>query len=282
MIKKLNSVLLVALVLLLVLKMAKDKLSEVSTAPVESVAVASVRNGEFTPTVYYTTWVPYALANPVTKRNGYLLDLVRAIFPNARFVRVGGSVRNLAERLREDPSGVLCECGEHPLLKDSISAPSPLLRREISVYTERSNPWVYKNASSLESLCLSVMENDLDSKVVREHFEKFKGDPKRVRFFTGDFCDNVNWRDELIAKRIDAYIDTRLVGIKSSLLGSLAEQMLWASVSPPIDTVDVLFSVSNRDPAYAQQLIAAYERGLQAVESSGELRRLRDYYGITK
>ena len=282
MIKKLNTVLFVALLLLLGLKMAKDKLADVPSAPTAVVPSAPVRNAEFAPTVYYVTWAPFAISNPVTKRNGYLLDLVRIVFPNARFVRVYGTARDLAAKLREDPSCVLCEHGEHPLLKDSVLAPTPLLRREISVYTVRSNPWVYDGVASLEKLCLSVTEDDLDSKVVRAHYEKFKDDPKRVRFFTGTLRDNVDWRDELMSKRIDGYVNTRLVSVKSSLLGALAEQMLWASISEPIDTVDVRLTVSSRDPNYARQLIDAYERGLKEAEASGELRRLRDYYGITQ
>lgn len=282
MIKKLNTVLFVALLLLLGLKMVKDKLAAAPSAPTSVAPSARVRNAEFAPTVYYMTWAPYAISNPVTKRNGYLLDLVRIVFPNARFVRVYGTVRDLAAKLREDPSCVLCEHGEHPLLTDSVQAPTPLLSCEISVYTVRSNPWAYEGVSSLEKLCLGVTEDDLDSKVVRAHYEKFKDDPKRIRFFSGAKRDNTDWRDELTSKRIDGYVNTRLLSVKSSLLGALAEQMLWASISAPIDTVDVRLTVSRRDPNYARQLIEAYERGLKEAEASGELRRLRDYYGIAQ
>ena len=282
MIKKLNTVLFVALLLLLGMKIAKDKLTAVAPSEDAVVEAHSVRNAEFAPTVYFVPWAPYALVNPNTNRNGFMLDLMRMIFPNARFVRVYGTARDLGKKLGEDPSCVLCEHGEHPLLKDALLAPTPLLRREISVYTMRSNPWVYEDLSSLDGICLSVTDDDLDSKVIRAHCEKHKNDPKRVRFFDGGMRDNVDWREELMSGRIDGYFNTRIGVVKSSLLGSLAEQILWASISPTVDTVDVRFMVSNRDPAYAKQLIEAYERGFKEAESTGELRRLREYYGIER
>lgn len=282
MIKKLNATLFVLLLLLFGMKLLKDKLAEQPSCPVETVEANPVRNAEFEPTVYYLPWVPYAVSNPITKRNGYLLDLVRAVFPNARFVRLSGSVRELAEKLAKDPSGVLCEFGDHPLLTNVVSSATPLLTREISVYTARENPWVYKGVESLEELCLGIFENDLDSKVIRAYAEKFGNDPKRLRIYDGDLRGNEVWRTDLKEERITGYVDTRIRNVKSSTLGSLAAQLLFASVSLPIDTVEVRFSVSNRDPDYAKMLIEAYERGLREMEVSGELRRLCDYYGIQK
>lgn len=282
MIKKLNAVLFVLLLLLLGMKLLKDKLAAPQSAPVEVVEEKSVRNAEFAPTVYYLPWVPYAVFNPITNRNGYLLDVLREIFPNARFVRLSGTVRNVVAKLSEDPSGVQCEYGDHLLLTNVVSAATPLLTREIAVYTERSNPWAYEGVESLGKLRLSICENDLDSKVLRAYAEKYGNDPKRLRIYKHDLRDDDEWRTDLQEKRIDGYVDTRVEDVKTSSLGSLAVRLLWGSVSAPIDTVEVRFSVSNRDPAYAKQLIDAYERGIREMEASGELRRLRDYYGIRK
>lgn len=282
MIKKLNAVLFVLLFLLLGLKALKDKLAAQQSQAVEFVEAKPVRNAEFAPTVYYLPWVPYAVPNPITNRNGYLLDVIHEIFPNARFVRLSGTVRTVAEALARDPAGVQCEYGDHQYLTNVVSAATPLLTREIAVYTDRSNPWAYDGVESLEKLRLSICVNDLDSKVLRAYAEKHGNDPKRLRIYSGELRDRDEWRNDLKAKRVDGYVDTRVENLKTSHLGSLAVRLLWASVSLPIDTVEVRFSVSNRDPAYAKQLIDAYERGIREMEASGELRRLRDYYGIRK
>ena len=46
--------------------------------------------------------------------------------------------------------------------------------------------------------------------------------------------------------------------------------------------LDLVRSVSNADPAHAQRLVDAYEVGLKRIEASGELRRIRAYYGISE
>lgn len=279
MIRKLNICLFAALLLLLGMKTIKDRLSA-PPAPDVVVEAKPVRNAEFEPTIYYVPWAPYAVISPLTNRNGYLLDVLRTIFPNARLVRVYGSVRDIAARLREDPSGVQCEYGDHMLLTNIVSATTPLMVRDIAVYTARTSPWVYEDLSSLEKICVSVSENDLAGKVICDYVGKHRDDPKRLRIFTGSLRDNKEWQEEMRAKRVDGYVDTRIRSVSSFRLGSAADQMLLFRVSPKIDTVPCYFSVSDRDPAYAKLLIDAYERGYREIEASGELRRLREYYGI--
>lgn len=279
MIKKLNICLLAVLLLLFGVKMVKDRVSA-PTIPAAAVVERPVRNAEFSPTIYYLPWAPYAVVNQLTNRNGYLLDVLRAIFPNARLVRVYGSVRDIAARLHDDPSGVQCEYGEHMFLTNVVSASTPLMMRDVAVYTGRTDPWVYEDLSSLEKICLGVSEDDLDGKVICEYVRKYWNDPKHVRIFTGNLRDNKEWQAEMRAKRVNGYLDTQTRSVSSFRLGSAADQTLLFRESPKIDTVPCRFSVSDRDPAYAKLLIEAYERGYREIEASGELRRLREYYGI--
>ena len=43
---------------------------------------------------------------------------------------------------------------------------------------------------------------------------------------------------------------------------------------------DYLFFVSSKNPEFARRLIDDYEAGMRRIEASGQLRRIREYYGM--
>lgn len=87
---------------------------------------------------------------------------------------------------------------------------------------------------------------------------------------------------EVIAGRADGFVSTKALQSDSRSIGFTAGKMLVLRASKPIGTVEIFFKVSNRDPKLAGTILEAWERGLKRIEKSGELARLRDYYGITE
>ena len=273
-------ILLVALIAaMIILKLALlsgGKGTEVKSAP--SVTRAEDAKSDLAPTVYYTRWVPYAVENDVTHRNGYILDLVRAIFPKARFVRVFQDMHEVERAIERDPDGVSVMYGDHPVFAAYEKAPTPLHEIDMVVYTLRTNDWRY--ASTLDSLAqlrLGFTEDYLDVKILRTLLEKH---PDRVRVYHAGETNFDNIAAEVLAGRIDAFAVSLGNAADSRQVGMAAERMLDFRQSKPIGKGDPLFIPSNRDPARAKRLIEDYERGLRLVERTGELRRLREYYGM--
>lgn len=283
MIKKLNIALLAIVLALVLAKFAVSLKSGASTARAVAApprqAAATDGDEALAPTVFFETWVPYAVENPTTERNGYLLDVIRAVFPRARFVRTSLSVERTRELLAADADAVCAIYGDHPALADLPRAPTPLLDVEMVVYTRRSLAWTYRGEKSLAALRLGVAEDYLDSPGVRAYVERLAGTTNEVQVFKDG---SAFARNEFLAIDrgvVDGVVRTP-VGSAAANLGQTAALLVKYSVSPPIDRASVLLTVSNADPARAKRLVEAFERGMRRIEASGELRRIRDYYGI--
>lgn len=283
MIKKLNIVLLAAVLALVLAKFAVGlktaaSASSAVAAPARQ-AVAADADEALAPTVFFETWVPYAVENPTTERNGYLLDVIRAVFPRARFVRTSLSVERTRELLSADADAVCAIYGDHPALADLPRAPTPLMEVEMVVYTRRSLAWTYRGEKSLAALRLGVVEDYLDSPGVRGYVERMAGTTNAVQVFKDGSAFARN--DFLAIDRgaVDGVVRTP-VGSAAANLGLTAELLVKYSVSPAIDRASVFLTVSDADPARAKRIVEAFERGMKRVEASGELRRIRAYYGL--
>lgn len=282
MIKKLNIVLLAAVLALVLAKFAvglKTAASSAAVAAPARQAVAADADEAIAPTVFFETWVPYAVENPTTERNGYLLDVIRAVFPRARFVRTSLSVERTRELLSADADAVCAIYGDHPALADLPRAPTPLMEVEMVVYTRRSLAWTYRGEKSLAALRLGVAEDYLDSPGVRGYVERMAGTTNAVQVFKEGSAFARN--DFLAIDRgaVDGVVRTP-VGSAAANLGLTAELLVRYSVSPAIDRASVFLTVSSADPARAKRIVEAFERGMKRVEASGELRRIRAYYGL--
>ena len=143
MIKKINTLLVVAFVAMLALKGVKVLKDSRAAAAQSHKAATSERQdaSQLAPCVCYGYWAGYSIENPISNRNGVLLDMMRAIFPNATFRNVHGNVDEFAKILREDPKAVVVGFGEHPSLKGMKMAPTPLMHCPLVLMTLRTNPW---------------------------------------------------------------------------------------------------------------------------------------------
>lgn len=280
MIRKLNGVLLVALLVLFAAKglvgLAKaPRPAAADAAP----APARAADGELAPNVLFETWVPLAVENPTTARNGYLLDVIRAVFPRARLVRVSSlTVEKTRELLAADSNMVCVAYGDHPRLRDLAHAPTPLMCADVVVYTRRSLAWTYRDETSLDAIRLGMEGGYLDCPAVRAYVERMRDTPRAVKVFAADSPYAGRPFLAIDQGEVDGIVQTR-TDYQAASLGRTAELLMNYNVSPAIDCAAILLTVSNADPAHARRLVAAYEAGLKRIEASGELRRIRAYYG---
>ena len=270
-------VLLAAMVGLKVALVLKAGKAAAPAAPAKVVRAADAK-ADLAPNVYYTRWIPYAVENEVSHRNGYILDLIRAIFPKARFVRIFQDVRAVKDALTNDVNGVSVMYGDHPDLGQFPKAPTPIYEIDMVVYTLRTNTWRFvAGEDSLSQIRLGFTEDYLDVKVLREHAQRH---PDRVRIYKAGEANFDNVAAEALAGRIDGFAVSKGDVADSRQIGMAAERMIEFRQSKPITRDAALFMTSNKDPEASRRLIEAYEKGRKAIEASGELRRLREYYGI--
>lgn len=283
MIKKVNVALAVAFVVLLAfkgLKGLKDARENASAAR-QDAAPARQEVSQLAPCVYYGYWAGYTLENPISNRNGVLLDIVRAIFPNATFRHVHGNVEDFVTYLREDAHAVVVGFGEHPALNEFPAAATPLMYCPLVLMTLRTNPWRYKDVSSLDGLRIVAGEAYLDYKVMRDLRARAGKDSKRLRFFPSSIT-KVELAEIVEKGEADAFVMADLMNKEGATIDGLTSVRFLQRFrkSKPIANDGTLLYVSGKDADFAKRLAAEYEEGLRRIDRSGERRRIFEYYGI--
>ena len=283
MIKKLNVALVVAIVAILAMKGAARLSSAARERKAAKAAAAaeSRQKGEAlpAPNVYYEYWSGYSVVDPISNRNGILLDVVRAIFPDAKFRNVSGGTSAFAKALAEDPTAVVVGFGEHPAFKGVAFAPTPMAYFPIVVMTLRSNPWKYVGPKSLESLRILASETFLDAKVLREMHERGAPNLKVMP----PSVSKVEFADMVERGKADAFVMTGNVDISDGVMDGFASARLVQRFrsSPDIGSDGALLFVSGLDPDFRKRVVDEYEAGIRRLKASGELDRIFGYYGMT-
>lgn len=281
MIKKINIALAAAFVALFLLKTV---ISLVGGARAHKTAsdgpvTAEVRNAEFAPNVYFMVYPPYFWPNPLTKRNGYVNDIVTAVFPNAKLVQISVVTKEgYVEKLMSDPHAVVVYTG-HPRLMEFPHSDVSLPDLDICLTTLRTSEWRYEGPESLKKIKIGLCADDAeDSELIREYCRTFKDDPAKLKLYTSTVSADIMNR-ELDNEVIDAFLSVRLP-TRFVMNSSNARTIVRYRLSDAVDTIPLRLFVSNLDPDWSAALLDAYARGMKEIEASGELRRIREYYGI--
>jgi len=284
MIKKINVVLVVAVVALFAIKglqSLKDAKSKRSADARQDVASVQQEVSRLAPNVYYSYWAGYTLENPISNRNGVLLDIVRAIFPQAQFRQLHGSVDEFVKTLREDAQAAVVGFGDHPDLKEFSSAPTPLMFCPLVVMTLRTNPWHYKDFSSLTNLRIVADEAFLDYKVIRDLRERVGRDSPKLRLLPSNIS-KVEMGAMVEKGEADAFVMADLKNAEGAAIDGLTSTRFLQNFrkSKTISNDGTLVYVSGKDPDFAKRLVEEYEAGLRRIKKSGLHRRIYEYYGI--
>ena len=283
MIKKVNIFLAIAFSLLLGLKGLKEiKDSRAKRAqPNEPVVSTQEETSSLAPCVYYPYWAGYSAQDPISNRNGVLLDIVRAIFPKATFRHVRGGIPAFAEALEKDPSAVVVGFGDHPSLQNAIGAPTPLMSCPLVLMTLRSNPWRYKGESSLDSLRIIANEVFLDYSFIRKLRDRKGKDSQLLRIMPST-STKIQFADMVEDGEADAFMMSGMRNEVGTMMdGATSMRLLYQfRKSEPIASEGTRFLVSKKDPELAKRIVDEFEKGIRRIEKSGERRRIFEYYGV--
>ena len=282
MIKKINIALAIAFVAMFAMKGLKNlKEASAKRAAAQDRAAVQQEESQLAPHVCYGYWAGYTLENPISNRNGVLLDIVRAIFPKATFRHIHGEVKDFAKVLREDPHAVVVGFGSHPALKHFQSAPTPLMACPLVVMTLRTNPWYYDGVKSLDGLRILADEAFLDYKVIRELRERAGRNSDRLRIMPST-VSKVTMAEMVAKGEADAFVMAELANVKGATIDGLATARFIQHFrkSKVIANDGTLLYVSSKDAGFAKDVVKAYEAGMRRIEKNGMRRRISEYYGI--
>ena len=282
MIKKVNILLAVLFAVMLALKGLKS-LSQSGGAPAAPQEAEEERSGdvsELAPHVYYAYWAGYTLVNPISNRNGVLLDMVRAVFPNAVFKFVNGNVSDVVEKLREDSRAVVVGFGAHEALAEFPVAPTPLMQCPLVLMTLRTNPWYYDGFSSLTNLKIVANDAFRDYSVMRTLKELTDRGEAKLRVVTNELA-KVELAELVMKGEADAMVIADLQNVEGAHKDGLTAMRFIQNFrkSSVVASEGTLLYVSGLDADFAKRVIDDFESGIRRIDASGELRRICEYYG---
>ena len=282
MIKKVNIALVVVFAAMFVVKGLKTKSSPKSAAPEPSPAAEAAEGASsLAPNAYYSYWAGYTLENPISNRNGILLDIVRAVFPKVSFEWVRDDVSEIAEKLRTDERAVAVGFGVHEALAGFPSAPTPLMRCPLVLMTLRTNPWCYTDFSSLTNLRIVASDALLDYTVLKELNELTARGGARLHVLSNGVT-KVDMGEMVLRGEADAMAVADLQGEEGVPKDGLASTEFIQNFrrSPEIACEGTLLYTSGLNAEFSRKVVEDFEKGLRRIAASGELRRICEYYGV--
>lgn len=277
MIKKLNFALVIVFAALVGVKMMST--SGGNPKPRAAAAAASAQQDEISalePNVYLVHFPGYAEENRISNRNGYFADLVKAIFPRAKFTWFVSSDEMSAANVLKDPSAVLLF---ERNLNDSLSqckvSESPLGWSRLCLMSSRKSGWVYDGTTNaLKNVRVGCVESMNSPQFV--DLLKAKGlASENLKIYP----DNADFVTELEGKKIDAYLSI-FSGRRQFTMSWEAWTLASCRSSDPLSKIYIHLLSTNLDAAFTEALLRDYEAGLKRIEASGERRRIAEYYGF--
>lgn len=282
MIKKVNIALVAVFAAMFVVKGLKTKSSHKAAAPALSPAAEAAEDvSSLALNAYYTYWAGYTLENPISNRNGVLLDIVRAVFPKASFEWIRDDVSEIAGKLRTDERAVAVGFGAHEALAGFPSAPTPLMHCPLVMMTLRTNPWRYTDFSSLTNLRIVVSDALMDYAIMQKLRELTARGEARLSVLS-NCVTKVDMGEMVLRGEADAMAVAGLQNEEGVPKDGLASTRFIQNFrkSPEIACDGTLLYTSGLNPEFSRKVIEDFEKGMRRIAASGELRRICEYYGI--
>ena len=283
MIRKVNVLLVVLFAALIGVKALKSLSASRAASSAGSPGAEARQVPSLAPNVYYFNWSDFSVENTMANRNGVLLDTLRAIFPDARFVHLRGAVSVFAKALREDPRAVVVGFGHHRDLKGvGVVSDLPLALSRLAVMTLRSNPWRYSGPESLAGLRIVSNDDFLDYPLVKR-VVKVQESGETAGMPTINVVSDLKSREDIGRMVESGQADAFFVTCDSS---SFMPEQFSSTIfqrfrmSGAIDSGEVLLRVSTLDASYSSALLEAYGKGMRRIDASGERARIFAYYGL--
>lgn len=269
MIKKINIAVVILFFAMLLVKMIVSLGGGSASKGV--VTPIAPEGSQLEPTVYYPWWPPYFAEDVVAKRDGMVLDQIKAIFPRARFVGTGDYGVTNNEKLRADRRGVTFYVREAEDVSGFVASTNALATFVIRISTLRSCPWKYTGPDSIRDIKLYVPAVVSTVPFVKDLIDRGVG---RI----ADANENVDGK--LLSGQMDGYVDCAAMYKASDGTDGHSFAYEEFHFSPPLAKSDLIVLVNAADPEFAEAFIRDFDAGLERIRANGQLRRIKEYYGL--
>ena len=220
--------------------------------------------------IHYQPWQPYAGHDPISGRDGYCLDVIHRIFPQA--ILAYDEHPTDAQLI---PDCALVTLGRHPDVAGFPQSKTPIAHYAITVVSPRKSAWRYAGPDSLENICLAYSRTYLDAPLVADHWARHKDDPKRALLLPDDTSAD-DWLPRALAGDCDAIVLSLAAARWDADNTNLVLRDDFRDAGP-IQQVPLFLTLSPKNPS-APAILEEFEQGMARLRADGTLDRLHALY----
>ena len=226
-------------------------------------------------TICSDKWLPVN-GETMDEHAGYGLEIAEALFSKHN-IEIHYNLMGWSKALKRTESGQ-CDAvigatkAEAP---NFVYPNSSLGNADSIIYVKKGNPWRYKSIDSLKEIRIGAMKDYSYEKQFDDYLEKNKKSD-RVSLSTYDEGADRNLKLILLGK-LDATIETSFVFDYLLKQHNVAGHMINAGEVGEKEAIYLAFSpVHPRSSEYSKM----FDEGVQALKTSGELKKILDKYGV--
>lgn len=157
---------------------------------------------------------------------------------------------------------------------DFVFAAEPAAILQYCFFVEKDNPWNFNGIESLQGISFVASAGYRYGEAMDAHIASYHG--VKVSLLTGELLPDRMIR-MVLAKRVDAMLDD--VSLVGHALGAIQDRDGLRQAGCISETFPSFLAISPARPD-AAELARKYDRGLQALRESGELRSILMRYGV--
>lgn len=226
--------------------------------------------------IHYQPWQPYAGHDPISGRDGYCLDVIHRIFPQAILAYDEHPTdAQLIAHVADSPDCALVTLGRHPDVAGFPQSKTPIAHYAITVVSPRKSAWRYAGPDSLENICLAYSRTYLDAPLVADHWARHKDDPKRALLLPDDTSAD-DWLPRALAGDCDAIVLTLAAARWDADNTNLVLRDDFRDAGT-IQQVPLFLTLSPKNPS-APAILEEFEQGMARLRADGTLDRLHALY----
>lgn len=239
-----------------------------ATEPVAEKPMCSIKMG-------WDPWEPYQYLSPDNQVRGLEIELISAIAKqancNVEFVQ--SDWMNLLKGIRDGSVDMLGGASKTAAREEFAMFSNPYRKESFVLYvrSEQLESYSGKNLETLlkENFRLGVTEDY----IYGEEISALQDDPVYQSQITSVPISEVNYYN-LTQQQVDGFLEDPFVAAYTVRRKGLDSQISASSITVESGDVALMFSKKSVKP----ELVEAFNKGLAAIKSSGEYRKILDKY----
>lgn len=220
-------------------------------------------------------WCPYICAEKTEIKNGFLVDVTARAMASEGY-QVRALLRPLNRAILETVNGNI-QGVYAPPIDQRLHQSAPLAYSRACFYTRVGDNWTYQGMATMKQRTIGIIEDyGYDDGPMDAYIAKYHQHPALIELAYGDTA-GINNLQKLLKGRYSVMLEHEAVLERLSKQLDASARIRQAGCLKHALPLTIGFSKQN---PHSETWVSALQRGLQKLETSGELKALRQHYKL--